>query len=571
VTGAPSPFHPAVPAVSVRAAGNAIRGLVVAGVIGVLTAPVLVVGWSLLRPDREIWSLLARTTLVEMVLTTVGLVLGVAIGAVLLGSALAWLVVATRFPGHALLRRLLVLPMAVPSYVVAFVYVGLLQYAGPVQGRWRSWFGTDAWFPAVRTPLGAGLVFVLTLYPYVYIPCLVAFAERSAGPAAAARTLGLGAVATWWRVVLPAARPAVAAGGTLVVMEVATDVGVARAFSVRTVGEGVLRVWFGLDRRGAAGELAMALVGIVVAVVVLERLTRGRRDWAQRGRSAASVPPVRLRGWRAAAASGACVAVVALGAGIPLATLGSWAVTARRRGGEGAFDARFAALTRTTVLLASLTALSCLLLALLVGGRSRARAGGGRAGRRATRLATRLATLGYAVPGLVVGSGALSVLAFADGRLDDLANWDDRFYVPFLLVGSVGGVVYALTVRFLAVARENIDAGAERIDPAIPAAAATLGAGWVRRLLHIELPLLWSTLVAAALLVAVDAAKELPVTLLLRPAGRDTLSVFVWNMTNESRWEEAAAPALAIVALSVPLVAVVFARVGRPVGGNRRG
>lgn len=529
-----------------------------------VVAPVVVVAASLRSPDREVWSLLARTTLLRMSLTTLLLGLGVAIGTALIGSALAWLVVSTTFPGHAVFRRLLVLPMALPSYVVAFVYVGLLQFAGPVQTAWRDLFGVDAWFPPIRTPVGAGIVFVLTLYPYVYLPALVAFTQRSAGPAAAARTLGLGPVATWWRVVLPCARPAVAAGAALVVMETVTDVGVARAFSVQTLGDGVLRVWFGLDRRGAAGELAMMIVGVVVLLVSIERISRGNRRYAQVGRSAAGTPRARLRGARAAAAVAACASVLLLAAGIPLATLVSWAITARRRDSEGALDARFGQLMSTTLTLALATAGICAALGLLLALRSRAhQVGSGRLASTIGRWSARISSVGYAVPGLVVAAGTLTVLAFLDERLDALASWDDRLYVPFLLVGSTAGVVYAMTVRFVAVAKENVDAGLQRIDPRVLGAASTLGAGPLRRFGRVELPLLRSSIVAALLLVGVDAMKELPATLLLRPAGRDTLSVFVWNMTNESRWEEAATPALAIFVLSLPLVVVLLRRVGR--------
>ena len=530
----------------------------------VLAAPVVAVLWSLRSPDREVWSLLARTTLVRMVLTTVGLAAGVAIGATVLGAGLAWLCVTTRFPGSLILRRLLVVPLALPAYVSAFVWTGLLQYAGPVQERWRAWFGDDAWFPPVRTPVGAGLVLILSLYPYVYIASLSALQEHASSLCAAASTLGLSPRAIFWRVALPAIRPALAAGAGLVVMETLTDVGVARAFSVATLGDGVLRVWFGLDRRDAAAELASMLVGLVVLLVLVERLTRGRRRFTSRSTSPFPAEPVVLRGRKAAGASALCVSTFLLAAGVPLVTLAVWAVDANRRGGEGALDGTYVRLLRTSLELAAFTSVICVVVgtALVLLARRdpwRRRNGG-------TARALNLASMGYAVPGLVVAAGVLTVLTWIDGRLDSLASWNDRLYLPFLLAGSTAGVVYALVVRFAAVARENIDAGAHRIDPRVEQVAATLGAGARRRRWRVTLPLLRPSILVAGLLVAIDALKELPATLLLRPPGRDTLAVFVWNMTNESRWDEAATPALTIVILGLPLVLFVLGRATAPAG-----
>lgn len=529
-----------------------------------LASPVVAVVWSLRSPDREVWSLLARTNLARMIITTIGLAVGVALGATALGAGLAWLCVTARFPGRTLFRRLLVVPLALPAYVNAFVWTGLLQYAGPVQTTWRSWFGNDAWFPPVRTPVGAALVLILSLYPYVYLASLSAFDEQASVLCAAASTLGLRPPAILWRVALPAIRPALVAGGGLVAMETLTDVGVARAFSVSTLGDGVLRVWFGLDRRDAAAELASMLVGLVLLLVLIERATRGHRRFTARGTSPFPAEPRLLTGRQAVAAFSACAATFTFAAGIPLWTLVVWAVRANRRGGEGAFDATYVRLVQTSLQLATWTALVCVVVGVILalGARrdswSKASGWGERLGR--------VASLGYAVPGLVVAAGVLTLLTWLDGRLDALAAWDDRLYVPFLLAGSTAGVVYALVVRFVAVARENIEAGGARIDPRVEQVAATLGAGTLRRRWRVTLPLVRSSVLVGGLLVAIDTLKELPATLLLRPPGRDTLGVFVWNMTNESRWEEAATPALTIVVIGLPLVLLVLGRAMSPSG-----
>jgi iron(III) transport system permease protein len=247
-----------------------------------------------------------------------------------------------------------------------------------------------------------------------------------------------------------------------------------------------------------------------------------------------------------------------------LGTLTVWAIRANRRGDEGALDATYARVLRTSLELAGWTALVCIGVGLMLALATQRDSWRTRS-RWSARL-SRLASLGYAVPGLVVAAGVLTVLTWLDARFDALASWNDRLYLPFLLAGSTAGVVYALVVRFAAVARDNIDAGLQRIDPHVEQVAATLGAGPFRRRGVITVPLLRSSILVASLLVAIDALKELPATLLLRPPGRDTLSVFVWNMTNESRWEEASTPALTIVLLGLPLVLIVLGRATTPTG-----
>lgn len=513
--------------------------------IAIAVLPLLAVASSVVHPETDIWRLLARTTLATQIRTTLVLAGLVAVGTTVLGGGLAWLVTAYRFTGSRLLARALVLPMAMPGYVMAFIVVGWTQPSGPLQRTWRNWFGTNAWFPEVRSVTGASVVLILALYPYVYLPATAAFVERSNATSAAARTLGLGPWRTWLRVVVPASRPALVAGAALAVMETVTDIGVARIFSLQTMADAMLRVWFGLDRRDAAAELSLLLVGLVLTVIALERALRGRASFRQSGITRSSIEPTPLRGWRGRVASAGATLPVLFGFVLPVAQLIVWAVRATQRGGEGAFDSRFFALTRTTVMLSAAVAILAVGVAMVL---VLTRQG------RVTHMFGRVASAGYAVPGLVIAAGTLAVLGWVDRQFDRIALWDERFYVPFLFVGSIAGVLYGLTVRFLAVARAGVDAGVARLDPRIIASAATLGAPSWSVFWRVQLPILRRSLLVAGLLVALDCLKELPTTLLLRPAGKDTLSVFVWNMTNESRWEEAAAPALCIVAIGAPLV-----------------
>ncbi len=499
------------------------------------------------------WSLWWRTTLVRQVLTTLAVGFGVGVLATAMGAALAWTVTAYQFPGSRILRVLLVLPIAIPGYVVAFVTVATFDYAGPVQTTWRSWFGNDAWFPPVRTPLTAILVLTLGLYPYVYIPALAAFSDRRALLGFAARTLGLTPLQTFRRVILPVSRPALAAGAALVMMESITDVGVARMFGVRTLSDGVLRAWIGFDRRDAAAELSMLLLLLIVVVVATERFLRGHRRTADiGGGGSAPINPTRVTGRNAVIMSSVTWAVLCFAFVGPVLTLMLFASRSMAAGLEGAFDARYFSLTGTSLTIAAWTAGLCVVIGALTTVRVRRVT-------RNERALTRLASLGYALPGLVIAAGVLTMLATVDEWFDALAADVDWLYLPFLFTGSMVGLVIALVVRFLAVARETIDGATERLDPRLAHVASALGAPPRRVTRRILLPQLRRSLIAAGLLVALDALKELPATLLLRPAGKDTLAVFVWNMTNESRWNEAAVPALTIVAVAVPLV-LIFLR-----------
>lgn len=515
-----------------------------------ISAPIFVVARSVFGFENELWSLLWRTTLVRQILTTICLGVSVSLTATLSGAALGWLLTAYSFPGSAVFRRVLMLPFAIPAYVFAFLALGIFDFTGPVQTAWRSAFGQDAWFPNVRSPITAWLVLSIALMPYAYIASMAAYAERGAAPSAAARTLGLGPMATWWRVVLPMARPQLGAAGALILMETVTDVGVARTLGVQTLADGMLRAWFGLDQREGAAELAVLLACTAFGLIGIERLTR-RGSFRERRIRSIPIPALPLKGRAKWVATGVCLFVSSLSFFVPVVTLAVWSIRATRRGGEGAFDSRFWSLAQTSITLAGLVGAVCVAVvcALSLGKSSSQQGTSG-----VTDRLGWLGSLGYAMPGLVVAVGTLQVLSSIDGLFDRLATWNERLYVPFLFAGSLAGVVYGLSIRFLGVGRENVKAGIDRLNPRMLQAARSLGAGSARLVFRIQLPLLRGSLIVAALLVALDTLKELPATLLLRPPGRDTLAVFVWNMTNESRWEEAASPALAIVAVGVPLV-----------------
>lgn len=494
----------------------------------------------------------------RMVLTTAGLLAGVGLGTAVLGTGLAWLVTAHEFPGRGVLEVLLVLPLAMPGYVLGFVFLSTFDYAGPVQTGLRSLLGEGlpAW--PVRSLPGAVVVLVLTLYPYVYLTVRAALHDLAPAASDAARTLGASPGRTFREVLLPLARPSVAAGLALVMMETLTDFATVQYFGVRTVSVGVYLTWKGSFDIGSAVAVAVLVLLVAVAVLALERALRGRTRFAQRGGTGRGLARRRLTGARAWVATAAAGAVVAVAFGLPVLRLVTWAVASARVEGTLA-DQRFGEHLATSATLAALTAAACVTVALVMAHAERL--GGG----WVVGAAARLTMVGYAVPGAVIGIGVLAAFAWLDDALRAVGVAGGT---GLLVTGSVLGVLVSYVVRFTGPAYQALDAGFAHVPRSLTASALTLGAGPTRVLRRVHLPLVRSGVAVAATLVLVDAVKELPLVLLLRPFGFTTLSVWVFELASESYWERAALPALLIVALSVVPVALLL-RHGRAGGGSR--
>ncbi len=527
------------------------RGLVVAALAALAGAPLAVVLAAVADPDGEVWSHLWATRLPDMLVTTVVLVVVVTVASVVLGTGLAWLVVAYRFPGRRVVGWLLAAPLALPAYVAGFTWLDLFDVAGPVQGTLRDWFGPTTRLPEVRSLPVAAFVLVGASYPYVYLLARAAFREQSPLYLAAARSLGCRRAAAWWRVALPLARPSLAAGATLVMMETLTDVGTVRLFNVSTVADGVLRVWFGLDDRNAAAELAAVLVAFALTAALLERALRGRARFEQRGgRDRAEWEPTRLRGWRAAAASATVTSVLVVFLGVPLLRLVPWAVTTVADGEARTVSGGFGA-----HLLDSLVVSTAAVGVTLVGGLFLALAIRRRRLVSPLGLAARLAASGYGVPGPVVAIGVLVCAAWIDRR--------ELLPGGVLLAGSMIVLFYGLAVRYVAVAQQSVEASLTKVPVRLREVARTLGRTPASVVRSVELPLARPGIVAAVALVGMDVVKELPITMLLRPFGVDTLPVWVWQATSESLWEQAAVPGLAITAIAAVLLVVLLVQLER--------
>jgi len=524
--------------------------LVVGLVVAALAAmPVSSVGLNLfVGGTSETWAHLVATVLTEYVVNSLWLCLGVGAGVALVGVATAWLTAMHDFPGRRVFEWALVLPLAVPAYVMAYVYTDFLQFVGPLQTALRETFGWehgDYWFPDIRSLPGAVLMFVSVLYPYVYLLARSAFLERASGMLEAARTLGMGPWRAFFAVSLPLARPAIAAGIALALMETLADYGTVAYFAVNTFTTGIYRAWFSLGDRVAAAQLAAMLLGFVLLLLVLERVSRGRaryHDTTGRNRPLAGR---RLSGVRAGLAAALCLLPLLLGFLLPAGLLLKMALT----DGDAQFGERFLLLSRNSFVLAGTTALIGVLLALLLAYGARLAKGGLAAG------LNRLVGLGYAVPGAVIAVGVLIPVTRLDQWL--AGQWESWFgnNPGLLLTGGIAALIYAYLVRFLAVALHTVESGLGKITSSMDDAARSLGLGQAASLRRVHAPLLRGSLLTAGLLVFVDVMKELPATLVMRPFNFDTLATQAYTLASDERLAEASTASLAIVAVGIlPLI-----------------
>jgi iron(III) transport system permease protein len=532
-----------------------IRPLAVFAVLVALLAalPVLSVGANLLVGGTgETWSHLAATVLPEYVANSLWLCLGVGLLVASMGTVSAWLVATLEFPGRRLFEWALLLPMAMPAYVLAYTYTDFLQFVGPVQSWLRETFGWrrgDYWFPEVRSLGGATAMFGFVLYPYVYLIVRTAFMERAAGMIDAARVLGLSPLRAFLRVSLPLARPAIAAGVALALMETLADYGTVAYFAVPTFTTGIYRAWFSLGDRAAAAQLAAGLLAFVLVMLAVERASRGRARYHDTSLRRAGNRQ-RLAGWRAALASFACLMPILLGFALPAVLLLRMALGES----ETDFGYRFVRLATNSFTVAALTAALAALVAVLAA--YGARLAGATRGGSLARLANRLVGLGYAVPGSVIAVGVLIPVTRLDHWL--AALWQDATgsNPGLILTGGIAALVYAYLARFLSIALQTVEAGLVKVTPAMDAAARSLGCGEAETLRRVHLPLIRGSVLTAALLVFVDVMKELPATLVMRPFNFDTLATQTYTLAADERLAEASIAALAIVA--VGLLPIIF-------------
>lgn len=524
-------------------------------VMAVVLVPLLFVAGALFQADDEygVWAHLAEHELSGYIRTSLILCVGVSLIAGVIGVSTAWLVTMCSFPGRRIWEWALLLPLAVPAYIMAYTYTDLLDYAGPVQSALRGWFGweqaDDYWFPAIRSLGGAMLMLGLVLYPYVYLTCRTAFLDQSVCVLEAGRTLGHGPWSCFRRVALPLARPALVAGLALVMMETLADYGTVDYFAVDTLTLGIYRAYTNFESYAAASKLAAILLLVVAMVLIAERLSRGRRRYHHTTGRLRQLPRWQLRGWRAALALSVCGLPLLLGFVVPAAVLLRRAI----RHGDMHWQETVAGLAFNSFQVSALAAVIAVTLALVVVYSARL------VPTWLTFAARRVSGLGYAIPGVVIAVAIIIPLGWLDNFLVDLMRERFGWEVGLFLIGSIGAVVAAYVVRFMAVALGTLDAGLGRIPHSLDHAGRTLGAPPRRVLWSVHVPMMRGAVFTGLLLIFVDAMKELPATMILRPADFNTLAVRVHQLAKLEELGQAAFPALMILAVGL-LPVIVLSR-----------
>lgn len=512
--------------------------------------PLVSVAFFAFSGDLETVRSLAGSVMPRYLWTTIQLVLLVGIGVAVIGTATAWLVVMCDFPGRRVLEIVLALPFAFPAYVLAYAYTDLLDHPGFVQTTLRAvtgWGPRDYWFPEIRSLGGAALMLVLVLYPYVYLLVRASFMRQSQTAYQAARTLGHSSWSTFFRVSIPLARPAIAGGTILALMETVADFGTVAHFGVQTFATGIYQAWISVGDKAAASQLALCLLGVALTLVLIERLERRGRRHHDSGKKVEAIARHRLRGMRAMLATSACLLPVLGGFVIPLIVLGEMA----HGSGQNPFSSRYLDFISNSLTIATLASVVIVSLAMLMGYFVRLYPS------RLARFAKSVAGIGYAIPGGVIAVGVFIPLAAFDNMVDAWMRANFGVSTGLLISGSIVVLLIAYVVRFMAAALSAFDTGISQIKATTDGVARSLGATPGRLIGRIHLPLMKASIMTGLLIVFVDVMKELPATLILRPFNFDTLAVQAHRLASDERLAQAAVPSLIIVAFGLLPVVIL--------------
>ena len=530
-------------------------------VAATLLLPVIVIAASVFLSSGDIWQHLYDTVLAEYVANSLLLAFGVGCLALPLGVIPAWLVTLYRFPCSRQLEWALLLPLAMPAYIIAYTYTGMLDVAGPLQSWLRAafaWQYGDYWFPDIRSLPGAVLMLSLVLYPYIYLLARAALLEQSASVVEVARTLGVRPAGVFFKVLLPLARPAIIVGLSLVLMETLADYGTVQYFGVATFTTGIFRTWFGLGSSIAAAQLSALLMLFVLFLIILEQYSRRQSRYHDTSTRYNRLEQKHLRGLRGLPALVVCALPVLFGFVIPSGQLLIWGMQTWRTSMDGGFFA----IVMNSIELALITAVLAALLALAVSCARRQQPG------IMTNSFNRLLGMGYAVPGAVIAVGVLIPFTWLDRNLSHWIGLLSDTDPGLLLSGTIAILVFAYLVRFLALSLNTVDAGLAKIKPSMDEAGKSLGLSGFRLLRRVHIPILRGSLLTAVLLVFVDVLKELPATLILRPFNFNTLAVRTYELANEERLADAASPALAIVLAGIIPVIILSRAISQSRSAN---
>ncbi|KEA65362.1 Ferric iron ABC transporter, permease protein [Marinobacterium lacunae] len=508
--------------------------------------PVLAILWLALFPTENIWPHLASTVLPVYIKSTLILMVGTGALSVAIGVGTAWLVTLCNFPGRRLFEWALLLPFAIPAYVIAYIYTDLLEYAGPIQIMLRDLFGwqsaRDYWFPEIRSMGGAIAMLTLVLYPYVYLLARASFLEQSMSIRDASRMLGCTPWQSFIRVSLPISRPAIAVGLSLVSMETINDFGTVDYFAVKSMTAGIYDAWLNMGNVGAAAQIASLMMIFVVLLITLERLARAKSRQFSSADRYRTIERYRLSTGRAWACTLACTTPVVFGFLVPFLSLVDMSLAHL----DQFTDNDFLSYASNSFSLSVSSALLALSIAIVLAYSKRLYAN-----RRSLQFAARMSNLGYALPGAVLAIGVIVPLAAFDNSVDAFMRSHFDISTGLLLSGTPFALVFAYCVRFLAVSGGSVDSSLGKVTPNMDMAARSLGANTLRTLREVHLPLIKGGLLTALLVVFVDCMKELPATLILRPFNYDTLATFVYQYASDERIEECSPAALLIVLVGI--------------------
>ena len=524
-------------------------------IAGLISLPVVIILSYIANANGELWQHLIDTVLNDYLLNSLLLLLGVGAGVLLLGVPTAWLTSMCSFPGRRLLSWALLLPLAMPAYIIAYTYAGLLDFAGPVQTWIRDLTGLsygDYWFFEIRSLGGAIIMMSLVLYPYVYLMARAAFLEQSVSSIEVGCSLGYSRWQAMWSLALPMARPAIIAGLSLALMETLADYGTVQYYGVSTFTTGIFRTFYGYGDTAAAAQLAASLLAFVILLVLLERYSRRRARYHSAAESRARADLIPLSGSKALIASLICLSPLMFGFIIPATQLLLWAI----------FEAEplgwdFVGLAWNSLSLAFLAAIIAVTLAIILSYAKRTKP------IKPVRMVLAMAGFGYALPGTIIAIGVLIPLAWLDHRLMDVFDSLGWGSSGLLLSGSLVALLFAYTVRFLAVALGSVQSGLEKIKPSLDHAGRSMGHSPLDILRKIHVPLMRSSILTAVLIVFVDVLKELPATLILRPFNFNTLAVRAYELASDERLVDAAPASIMIVLVGLIPVLMLHASIAR--------
>jgi iron(III) transport system permease protein len=547
---------------SARLGGRKLRDasgwLLSSGVIAALVAaPIVALVVLASRGSGDLWPHLSAYVLPQAFRDTLILLAGVGVLVIAIGATAAWLVTAYEFPGRRFFEWALLLPLAMPTYIIAYAYLDLLHPIGPVQGALRAILGYasphDLVLPDIRSMGGCILLFGFVLYPYVYFSTRAMFLMQVANLVEVAHTLGASRTGIYFRVALPLARPAIAVGASLALMEALNDIGASEFLGVRTLTVSIYSTWINRSNLPGAAQIALMMLLVVVSLILVERYARRRQRYAGSAQRARRLSPQRLKGVTAAMAIFACAIPVLIGFALPIAYLIVEAIARLRFAG---LSPAIASQTINTIMIASVATVVALALGLVLAATARLSQG------PLAGAMLRIASLGYAVPGTVLAIGLLAPLSAFDSALDTIARGVFGFSTGLVMSASGAALIYAYVARFLTISTGGIESGLSRISPSIDHAGRTLGASAMGVVTRIHLPLITPALISAGLLVFVDCMKELPATLLLRPLNFETLATHLYGEAARGTYEDGSIAALAIVAFGLAPI-VLLSRLGR--------